>query len=406
MRRPIGVCPVLGLLVLVPCLACSGTARGENSRDDEQIPAALPPEVIEPVLEASSRGVTARAEVEGVVAPGLRIRLRGDGSSGDGLQFRWLQTWGPAAELDDPTSSTPTLIVPRAAGSMAFVLVVRNAEGVDLVTLHVPIQWDGRDAVPQDLVADAGDNQLALVGRQVTLNGIRSTPRGEIGYRWLQVEGPPVALEIEDGYIYTFVPESPGRYRFALVVASGTAISRPSFVAVDVQSATAMRSESTAVAPSEATRSTIASIAAAALREVSEGPERADRVAGVFDGVAGRIDLYASATEVFREIALRLDAELPDDLETRQRWNSQVFEPISSAVLAELGSRGIDLARAETMAATLTPQARSALAEQFRTIADGFRSVASSDRLGAISSGNSPHIDQISATPEQGRGIR
>ncbi|WP_169974324.1 hypothetical protein [Tautonia rosea] len=409
MRRPIGSYPVLGLVLLVVCLSDSAMAREgipSVSSSDEHAPSALPPEVVDPLREPASRVVKARAEFEGVASPGLRIRLRGDGSSGDALQYRWLQTWGPDAFLDDPSSSSPSLIVPKATGSMAFVLVVRNEEGVDLTTLHVPIRWDGRDSIPSDLVADAGDDQLAVVGRQVTLNGIRSTPTGEIGHRWLQVEGPPVVLAIEDGYIYTFIPEVPGRYRFALVVASGNLISRPSFVDVDVRSEVPEQSRSMALAPSESARSTISAIAAAALQDVSGGPGRANEMAGVFDAVAGRIDLYASASEAFREIALRLDAALPEDLESRDRWNSRVFEPISSAVITELNGRGIDLSRAEAMATTLSPLARSALAEQFRSIANGFRSAASSNRDGAISRGDSTHIDQISATPEQGRGIR
>ncbi|MEW4566540.1 hypothetical protein AB1L88_01605 [Tautonia sp. JC769] len=414
MRRPIGARPILGLgptgrvVVLTFLLTTGAEGLARDSTGEPPVPAPLPEDVIRPVPEASAPVVSARAEVEGEVSPGLRIRLRGDGSTGEALRYRWQQAWGPPADLDDPTSSSPTLIVPRAVGSMAFVLVVRNAEGVDLTTLHVPIRWGGQDSAPPDLIADAGDDQPAIVGRQVTLNGIRSTPKGEIGYRWLQVDGPPVALAIEDRYIYTFVPEAPGRYRFALVVASGNAISSPAFVAVDVRSGESTRPAPMAATPADPARSTISAIAAAALRDVSGGPERAGNVAEVFDGVAGRIDLYASAAEAFREIALRLDAALPEDPGAREGWNSRVFEPISAAVLAELGGRGIDLARPEAMAAPLSPQARSVLAEQFRRIADGFRSVASSDRLGAIPGGDSPqpHIDQASATTEQGRGMR
>ncbi len=77
------------------------------------------------------------------------------------------------------------------------------------------------------LRADAGDDQVGFVGRQMTLNGSRSEPRGKIGYRWLQLGGPDVKLKIEDGYIFTFVPSEPGIYRFALVVGEGGRILGP-----------------------------------------------------------------------------------------------------------------------------------------------------------------------------------
>ena len=84
--------------------------------------------------------------------------------------------------------------------------------------------------------ADAGDDQVGLIGREITLNGMRSEPRGQLAYRWIQTGGPTVRLKIEDSYVYSFVPTVPGHYRFALVVAANGEISEPDEVSVTVGS--------------------------------------------------------------------------------------------------------------------------------------------------------------------------
>ena len=67
---------------------------------------------------------------------------------------------------------------------------------------------------------------------------MRSEPRGQIAYRWVQTGGPIVRLKIEEGYVYSFVPTVPGIYRFALVVAASGEISEPDEVCVTVGSGT------------------------------------------------------------------------------------------------------------------------------------------------------------------------
>ena len=333
----------------------------------DEPPRSLPGAVVEATASQPVRAVVA---VEGTAASGLKIRLRGSGSTGQGLSYRWLQTWGPEAEIDDPDRADPSVIVPRGSGTLVFVLMVRNADGADAATLRVPIRWDGAESPPPGLVADAGDDLRTPVGRQITLNGIRSQPRGEIGFRWVQVDGPPVSLAIADGYVYTFVPTEPGFYRFALLVASGGSISEPDFVRVEVTSGVGVPVGSTKQPPRS-----IEELAASALVSVGDGADRAGLVASAFEGVADRIELYGSFDVAFREIALRLDAVLPNDAEARSRWATLVFEPLSAALVRSLRSSGVDLARPEGRAATLAPSQRDELAAQFRAIADGFRAV-------------------------------
>jgi hypothetical protein len=216
------------------------------------------------------------ARYEGTPAPGLQVLLTSEGSTGADAQVRWVQTQGPPVVLDDPMVRTARLTVPEGAtGSLGFLLVVGNAKGVDTAALTIPIE--ARSRVPRDptLLADAGDPQVGLVGRMVTLNAIRSEPRGRIGYRWIQVGGPTIKLKIEDSYTYSFIPPAPGIYRFALVVAAGSEISEPAKVSVTVAAAVPTADLSYATAgtpPGAASVEPMEELARAALAGTDGGP--------------------------------------------------------------------------------------------------------------------------------------
>ena len=87
--------------------------------------------------------------------------------------------------------------------------------------------------------ADAGDDQIVLVGRRITLNGSCRTPADAVAYRWFQVDGPKVEQSSQDRSYYSFTPSTPGVYVFGLVVATcdpvtGPTISEPDDVVVTV----------------------------------------------------------------------------------------------------------------------------------------------------------------------------
>jgi len=227
------------------------------------------------------------------------------------------------------------------------------------------------------LVADAGDDLETVVGRQVTLNALRSRPQGALGYRWIQVGGPPVSSAIEHQFIYAFVPTEPGRYRFALVVAAEGAISKPDYVTVEARpgdSEAKPPADALAAAPIDA--DPLAARAAAAVRRVEDAESIAPRIAEAFERVVERIDLYHSYADVHRELALRLETILPADPDRRATWAAEVFEPLSAELIARFKTEGFDLDSARGRRRRLQDSTRDALAERFQSLARGFRNVA------------------------------
>ena len=345
----------------------------------EEAPSPLPP-----LLE--EKGLTsppiAAARFEGLAAPGVQIRLKGDGSSGPGLRYRWIQTQGPAAELTGANQETARLTVPEGARNLSFLLVVSNEAGMDSITLTIPVEGRAMATTDVNLKADAGDDQIGVVGRQITLNGMRSEPRGKIGYRWIQVGGPPVRLKIEEGHVFTFVPTEPGTHRFALVVANGGVISEPN----EVQVAVEFPGSKTSRKPTEP-RSTanplpvaddLAAIVQSALTSLEAGPIAVDALGQTFDAVAGRMNLFRSYDEAYSEISRRLDDIVPQENAARARWVERLFAPITTRMVEDLRKEGVDLSTAAGRASMLNEGQRSRMAEIFRSVGDGARAVSRS----------------------------
>jgi hypothetical protein len=114
----------------------------------------------------------------GVAAPGLRVTLDASGTTGQPRWYRWVQTQGPPTPLETDGGPTATLTVPAEAGSLSYLLLVGNGAGADVVGVTLPVEGKAPSARAGELRADAGDDQIGQAGRQVTLNGIRSLPRG------------------------------------------------------------------------------------------------------------------------------------------------------------------------------------------------------------------------------------
>ncbi len=325
---------------------------------------------------ASSRPTAPRAVVRlvGVAAPGLRISLDGSGSTGRPRWYRWVQTQGPPTPLDTDGGPIATVTVPAGAGSLAYLLLVGNDAGADVASVSVPVEGKGPSARAVELRADAGDDQIGQVGRQVTLNGIRSLPRGRLGYRWVQMGGPRVSLKIEEGYIFTFVPPANGLYQFALVVASGSEISEPDYVNVAVGVPLPPPAEEPAAPAPTAAPVSLKELARAALAQAEGGPTAGDDLGEAFQEVAARMDLYGSYDELMVELTRRLEEVVPADAQRRSAWLGGVFAPITARVIDRMRAEGLDLSQADGRAAALTRPQRKILAQQFRSIAEGFRS--------------------------------
>jgi hypothetical protein len=224
----------------------------------------------------------------------------------------------------------------------------------------------GTPAGPPVLRADAGDDQLAILGRQVTLAGNRSRPREQVGFRWIQVGGPPARLRLEEGMFLSFVPEEPGRYRFALVIAVGSRISEPATVEVVAQAASkAARPPGPGPSLEDQIR--------AGLLALPEGPALAGPLSDVFDRIAQRMDLYSSYGEAFQEMSRQLDVLVPAEPARRRAWIDGLFRPLTGNVIDVLRADGLDLRLPGAQDAALTPAQKQRLATVFRALAEGAR---------------------------------
>jgi hypothetical protein len=317
--------------------------------------------------------------VDGKPAPGLQLTLHAEGSTENNVRFRWVQTRGPAVQLIDPSAKTARFTVPEGTGPMGFMLVASNAQGVDVASVSIPLEGLSRSAESANapLRADPGDDQLGLVGRQVTLNGVRSEPKGNIGYRWVQVGGPPVRLKIEDGYIYSYVPTAPGVYRFALVVGSGSQLSEPSVVTVTVGSGTprpaADQVSASASVPAAPVAIPTQEVARTGLASVGGMTQLGEDLARIFEDVSDKMDLYETYTDAFSELSRRLEDVFSRDPARRNLLVERVFTPLTTRIIEVLQAEGLDLRSPQGQAAALASNQKTALAEQFRLMADGFR---------------------------------
>ncbi len=297
------------------------------------------------------------------------MTLDGSASTGRSLWYRWIQVQGPPTPLDADDRPTASLTIPAEATSLAYLLVVGNADGADVANLTLPVERRGPSIQTPGLRADAGDDQIGQVGRQVTLNGLRSAPRGRLGYRWIPMAGPKISLKIEDGYIFTFVPPANGLYQFALVVGSDSEISEPDFVTVAVGVPLPASVDEASPAPAS-----LRDLARGALSSVEGGPSAGLDLAEAFDEIAFRMDLYGSYSELMVELTRRLEGIVPADDSHRSAWLERVFAPLTVRVIERMRSEGLDLSRPEGRAAELTKPQRKVLAQQFQNIAAGFRS--------------------------------
>ncbi len=205
------------------------TATGEVANAEGQGRLAVPTKAI--------------ARFYGSPAPGLKLELDATRSIGEDLRFSWLQTRGPKIDVGRPDSPRLLVTVPSDASELAFVLFASGRGGTDRTELVIPLVLHPGSGQSSALVADAGDDQTAVVEHRVTLNGLRSRQLthagdpgaqpggGRLAYRWIQVSGPAVSL-VEQSWVCIFTPHEPGHYRFLLVVAATGEISQPA--AVDV----------------------------------------------------------------------------------------------------------------------------------------------------------------------------
>jgi hypothetical protein len=325
------------------------------------------------------------------------IILRSPRALAEGLRCRWVQTDGPPVDLEG--SDSPIAQFQAADNApREFVLVAAGDDQIatasvvvsDPSEVHAP-STPPQPTAPRDVdlpVAHAGDDQVALPGHRVTLNGMASRPRSNLVYRWFQAAGPPIRDPVADGYIYSFVPTAPGTYRFGLIVACDGQISEPDMVDLVVPSPAAAPTPLATVptpmaapppqpSPTPPSVGLLAEECRQALLALPDGPARAESLATAFEGVTARLDLYATYGDLHREIAHRLENLVPADPARRAEWLQRLFEPLSARLLERLRAVGLDLATPAGLQTPLTAPQRDALVEVYRAAAWGFRQASS-----------------------------
>ena len=343
-----------------------------------------PAEAAAPRIEVS----TSEVRTDSPAVPGAKLALEAGRGAAEGTRFLWVQIEGPPLEIGDPARPSIEVTIPAGAERLGFVLVAARPDVVRVVRVIVPLQGDPSrvswGARPSGKIkADAGDDQVGLVGHRVTLNGSRSRPGDGKNARWLQVAGPPVTAPQQQGPFFSFVPTSPGLYRFLLMVAGEGELSEPDEVAILVGSppgtgGQTMQSVSTvqpAPPPPPLPPPTPEQILSAALPRLSAGTRVGSDVADVMDAIAHRSNLYESFAVLQSELARRLDVVIPTEPATRAAWAEGVFSPLTAYTTSQLLAAGLDVRQPQGLKQPLTSAQQEIVRDHFERLARAFRAV-------------------------------
>jgi hypothetical protein len=171
--------------------------------------------------------------------------------------------------------------------------------------------------------------------------------------------------------MFTFVPQEPGLYRFALVVASGGMISEPDLV--DVTVLATPPAATSALPPTPSTED----LARSGLASSPGGAAAATALIDAFEAAATRLDLYASYADFHAELSRRLEKIVPQDAAQRGLWVQRLLNPLTVRLIEELRIEGLDLLNPLAQDVPLTDAQKRRLAGQLRSIAAGCRKLQS-----------------------------
>lgn len=144
-------------------------------------------------------------------------------ANGDELSYSWEFVSGPEAEFEGATTGELVVVVPATSGELVVKLTVSDGTLSSSTTVSIRVSpKDGPGTNPP--VAVAGEDQTAIVGETVTLDGSGSydVDGDVLTYDWSQRGGPTLELEDSEEATTTFVPAVPGTYSFVLTVFDGS----------------------------------------------------------------------------------------------------------------------------------------------------------------------------------------
>jgi cyclophilin family peptidyl-prolyl cis-trans isomerase len=173
-------------------------------------PADLPPDLLLPTERAA---LTTTAEAPATANVGETVLLQADAVArpdGGTISVAWMQTAGPGVPIANATHAAASFVAPSLAQSaeMRFMVTTHDEGGaVGRADVAVTVAADPNHgqstSQPAAPVVNAGADQWALSGEQVTLDGSKSTGSG-LAYSWRQVSGPPVTFNARDAAQVTF----------------------------------------------------------------------------------------------------------------------------------------------------------------------------------------------------------
>jgi hypothetical protein len=311
-------------------------------------------------------------QYKGVPVPDAQITIEPEPSSDPDATYKWTQTEGPPVDLENAVGPKLQLTIPRDAHKLGFNLTIQDKLGTRRANVAIPVRAAVAPAASGPR-ADAGDDQIGLVGRKITLNGAGSMPRGRIAYRWLMLEGAKIDQPSQDGSYFAFTPEKPGIYRFGLVVAS---VESGQVQVSDVDEVTVTVAEF----PWASVAGVGSPVPTAAIDQMLKGPggqagrATLEQAAASFDAIAGRATLYTNFAELSSELMRRLDAIIPADPNWRQFWSQAVFAPLSEHLAGEMLASGVDLRTPQGQQQALGPKQQERIQKIFTLYAREFRS--------------------------------
>ncbi|MFQ5596947.1 MAG: PKD domain-containing protein [Nitrospiria bacterium] len=174
---------------------------------------------------------------QAIIALGTMVQLDGslsDDEDGDPITFSWsisAKPAGSAAVLNDPTLIGPSFVA-DVQGSYVVTLVVTDSFGAVSAPDTVTISF--QNVKP---VADAGNNQAAVVGDTVFMDGSGSSDANgdPLTYNWSIVSAPiGSAAALSDPTLAqtTLIPDVPGTYVVGLTVNDGFINSDPDTITI------------------------------------------------------------------------------------------------------------------------------------------------------------------------------
>ena len=173
-------------------------------------PAEVPPEEILPT-ERATLATTAEGPATAAVAQLVQLQASVVPRADSGrIYYSWLQIAGLGVPIVDANRAAARFNAPSLPTTqpVRFIVTTRDEAGaVGRAEVTVVVSADPNyghpTTQPSQTVADAGADQWALAGEQVTLDGSQSTGTG-LAYRWRAVSGAPVTFSTPDAAQTTF----------------------------------------------------------------------------------------------------------------------------------------------------------------------------------------------------------